>query len=804
MAVKAVLLAQESPPRVSGGIAAYYYNLCRALAGSVAMLVPGNARDRFFDAAQPFPIYRLNMPVQPIGFMRSGRRTLLRLPYIAYIALAQYLLFAWHGWRRLRREPGAMLLAGHLYLAPLARILARGLRRRYAVCLHGGELHRYWSIAAVRRTMLWGLNGAAFLVVNSRHTRDQYRARGVRPDLLVHILHPGVDVKRFQPGLSSMAARHWLGLDGRGPVLLSVARLVEWKGQDIVLRALPRIQQACPGVRYVIAGEGPFRSQLLRLSRELGVEDAVHFAGFVDDDALPACYAASDLVVLPSREIRPGVPVEGFGITLMEAAASSRPVVAGNLGGTADAVLDGVTGLLVDPCRPDAVAEAVLRLLQNPAQAAEMGGARPRARSLRIHLAHASQALAESVVNGNGNTAAVQRLPAVATASALKILQVTSVPLTAWVFLLPLAQALRRTGFTVHFATGPGQEQAVLRSAGFSAYTVDIDRHIAAPGNLLALGQLMVLLRKEHYRVVHAHTPVAGLLARLAGRLAGVPVVLYTLHGSDWGHGATPRSSLYTLAEWLGARCTDRVFVLNGQDEHELVERGFFRPAQVTNLGVGGCGVDLARFDPEAVPAETRQAFRGSLGIPDGVPVIGYLGRTAREKGFLDLLEAFVVVRRGCPAVHLLVAGGNVDGERGAASECEIMAALDSDADLRRQVHITGWRSDVPELLSVMDVLALPSWREGFGMALAEAGAMNLPVVATRTRGGEQAVVHGETGLLVPVRQPGLLAEALVSILGNPALARRMGQAGQRRAREHFSQQASLARQLAVYREICE
>ena len=397
----------------------------------------------------------------------------------------------------------------------------------------------------------------------------------------------------------------------------------------------------------------------------------------------------------------------------------------------------------------------------------------------------------------------VQSLPAMATTCPPKILQVTSVPLTAQVFLLPLAQALHRVGFTVHFASGPGQEQAVLRSAGFSAYTVAIDRHIAASGNLRALGQLVTLLRKEHYQIVHAHTPVAGLLARLAGRLAGVPTVLYTLHGSDWGHGPTPRTCLYTLAEWLGARCTDRVFVLNGQDEQELVERGFYQPTQVTNLGVGGCGVDLARFDPVTLPLDAKEAMRNSLGIPIEVPVIGYLGRTAREKGFLDLLEAFVVVRSGCPAVHLLVAGGSVDGRCGAVGEGEIMAALNGDSDLRQQVHITGWRVDVPELLSAMDVLALPSWREGFGMALAEAGAMKLPVVATRTRGGEEAVAHGESGLLVPAHQPGLLAEALLSILSDPALARRMGQAGQRRAREHFSQQVSLARQLAVYREIC-
>ena len=375
MAFRALLIAQEFPPRVSGGIAAYYYHLCLAAGGAVAMLAPGGEQERAFDAGQPFPIYRLRTPVQPSRFMAAGRRSLWRLPIIACLAAAQYVLFAWHGWRRLAGQPRAMLLAGHLYLAPLARGLAACLRRRYAVCLHGGELNRYWDWLPVRRAMLWGLNGAAFLTVNSRHTAGQVAARGVRPDLPVHIVHPGVDADRFRPAQPSRAIRQRLGLDGTGPALLSVARLVEWKGQDTVLRALPAIRQAYPGVRYVIAGDGPYRADLEQLARDLGVAEAVSFAGFLPDADLPDAYAAAAVIVLPAREIRPGVPVEGFGITLLEAAACARPVVAGNVGGTADAVLDGVTGLLVDPCDPAAVAQAVLRLLNDPDLARRMGEA---------------------------------------------------------------------------------------------------------------------------------------------------------------------------------------------------------------------------------------------------------------------------------------------------------------------------------------------------------------------------------------------------------------------------------------------
>ena len=419
--MKALLLTQEFPPRISGGIAAYYYHLCRELAGEIAVLTPGDGEDEAFDNAQSFAIHRVTMPVQPTSFMQASRWAFLRLPYIAFIALAQYLLFAYHSWQRLRQDQAGLLLVGHLYLAPMGRLLAVLLKRRYTVLLHGGELNRYWHLKPVRVLMRWGMDGADFLIVNSRHTQNQVRQRAVRADMPIHIIHPGVDTTRFTPrpsiegGPTSPLESRGIkagptsplesggiegvptsplesrgieggptsplelgGIEGgphRGPILLSVARLVEWKGQDVVLQALPRIREAFPTVYYVIVGKGPYQEALQELSQRLGVEEAVIFAGFVPDEQLPLYYAAADVVVLPSREIRPGVPVEGFGITLMEAAASGKPVVAGNVGGTDDAVVDGVTGLLVDPNDVEAVADAILALLNDPAKAAQMGAA---------------------------------------------------------------------------------------------------------------------------------------------------------------------------------------------------------------------------------------------------------------------------------------------------------------------------------------------------------------------------------------------------------------------------------------------
>lgn len=385
------------------------------------------------------------------------------------------------------------------------------------------------------------------------------------------------------------------------------------------------------------------------------------------------------------------------------------------------------------------------------------------------------------------------------------ILQVTAIPLTAARFLLPLATALSAAGYHVEFASGAGPEVTQLEAAGFRVHTVPLQRSVTALANGRAIVALAALMRKQQIQLVHAHTPVAGLLARLAARLAGVPTVFYTLHGTLWGAAtAKPpalRTHLFTFAERIGAAATDHIFVLNDRDEAELRRRRLYRAAQITNLRLGGGGVDLRRFAPDAVATTRRTDLRQSWQIPADAPVIGYLGRLVREKGILDLVQAFIAVQQRLPNVHLLLVGGAVTGEWDALDEATIRAAIGDHPHVQQRVHLAGFRDDVPEVLTAMDLVVLPSWREGFGMTLAEAGAMALPVVATRTPGGEQAVVHGETGLLTPISQPQALAEAILTLLTNPALGRAMGTAGRQRALQHFDQTQLISQQIARYQE---
>jgi phosphatidylinositol alpha-1,6-mannosyltransferase len=217
----------------------------------------------------------------------------------------------------------------------------------------------------------------AAVVAISAWAADEARALFERLDLpaiaaRVRVVRLGTDPAHFRPGLETRDVRRRYGL-AEGPWLLTVSRLEWHKGIDTMIRALPAIRARHPRVRYAIAGEGERRPLLERLAAETGVQDVVRFLGPVPDDELPAVYNAADLYVGISR--RHDLMAEGFGISLVEASACGLAVVGGRSAGVPDAVHEGVTGLLVDPQDPQAVAAAVSELLDDPSRRAALGAA---------------------------------------------------------------------------------------------------------------------------------------------------------------------------------------------------------------------------------------------------------------------------------------------------------------------------------------------------------------------------------------------------------------------------------------------
>jgi hypothetical protein len=284
-------------------------------------------------------------------------------------------------------------------------------------------------------------------------------------------------------------------------------------------------------------------------------------------------------------------------------------------------------------------------------------------------------------------------------------------------------------------------------------------------------------------------------MGRVAARLAGVPVVVNTVHGFY----ATPDDPLARRVAVLGlegvaARFSDLELYQSGEDLRWARRRGVVPPQRSRFLGNG---TDLSRFDPSVVPAEEVARLREELGIAHDAPVVGTIGRMVEEKGYREFFEAARRIRKVAPEVRFLAIGETDHSKPDAIGTTEI-------GQRSGDVIFAGWRSDVPELLALMDVFVLASWREGFPRSAIEAAAMGRPLVVTDIRGCREVVRDGFEGLLVPPRDPDRLTEAVVRLLRDPELRGRLGDAARARAVERFDERRVAGTVTAAYRSLLE
>jgi len=352
---RSLLLTTSFPPRV-GGRELYLHSIFSRLpAEEVRVLAVHEEGDAQFDRKSAIRIRRV--PRERLQWFLQGRRKRLRW----FASLAGL------GWR----EKVKVVHCGVVLPDGMSGwLLKKVLGWPYIVYTYAKEVTEPLPLERLHEHRRRVLIEADRVVTISRYTRQELIRLGVDPARIV-MVYPGVDAERFRPDPEAgQRIRALYGL-GERPVLLTVARLIPRKGHDMVIAALPSILQQVPEAVYVIVGSGPDEGRLRRLAEGQGVADRVLFAGAVPDEDLPAWYNAADLLVMPNREEEGDV--EGFGIVFLEANACATPVIGGRSGGAVDAVADGETGYLVDPASPEAVAEAAVRLLTDPALARRMG-----------------------------------------------------------------------------------------------------------------------------------------------------------------------------------------------------------------------------------------------------------------------------------------------------------------------------------------------------------------------------------------------------------------------------------------------
>ena len=251
---------------------------------------------------------------------------------------------------------------------------ARGGVRRTVATTHGHEV--WWARTPGPRQLLHRIGETNdVLTYLGDYTRRQI-SRALSPAAAARMvqLTPGVDVTAFHPDVDGTPVREQYGLVDR-PVIVCVSRLVKRKGQDMLVRALPLIQQRVPDAAVLIVGDGPMREELEQLARSLGVSTDVVLAGAHPWHDLPPFFAAGDVFCMPSRTRKAGFEVEGLGIVYLEASATGLPVVAGSSGGAPDTVREGETGSVVDGSSPGSIAERVTDLLLDAALRERLGKA---------------------------------------------------------------------------------------------------------------------------------------------------------------------------------------------------------------------------------------------------------------------------------------------------------------------------------------------------------------------------------------------------------------------------------------------
>ncbi|MBS1803046.1 MAG: glycosyltransferase family 4 protein [Acidobacteria bacterium] len=362
----------------------------------------------------------------------------------------------------------------------------------------------------------------------------------------------------------------------------------------------------------------------------------------------------------------------------------------------------------------------------------------------------------------------------------------TRVLLPAW------SEAMLNAGFQVSIVSGPGELPSGVRNVeGVRAHSVPMARSIDFFSDFISFCRMFYLIGKLRPDIVEFSTPKAGLLGNIAACIHRVPIRVYFLRGLRLETTSGLMWSVLLWSERVASACA-HVVVPNSKSLRERChELGISNESKTRMLGEGSSnGVDVLRFSPGI------SSVREELGIPASARVIGFVGRLTADKGVPELLEAFAKILRSHPECYLLLVG-YFDAATDALGR-----GLRERVEGHPRIICTGFVGDCAPYYRAMDLMVLPSWREGFPNVVLEAAASGVPVIATTCTGSRDAVVPEVTGLLVPPGYAEAIAEAVNRLLDDDALRGRLAVNAREWIVKHFNQEHVLQSTVQFYEEL--
>ena len=339
-------------------------------------------------------------------------------------------------------------------------------------------------------------------------------------------------------------------------------------------------------------------------------------------------------------------------------------------------------------------------------------------------------------------------------------------------FHIPFMQYLQGKGYEVHAAAKIGERRKELEEQNIICHNINFSRSINLPAALISLGQLIKLMKKNKFTLVHVHTPMAAFLGRLAAKLTHTGPVLYTAHGFHFYEGAPWYYWILIYpAEYLARKWTDGLIVMN-QEDYENAQRIGFQPKK--NLFfVHGVGVDLKKINNISF---SNKGIKKELNIKEEDIIISYIAEFIPNKNHIFLLKAWEKIAKEFNSIHLLFIGKG-----------RYLNNLKKQVEQNSlpRVYFLGYRNDVPQILNKTDILTLVSKREGLSRSIMEAMALGKPIIASNIRGNRDLIKDGENGFLVELGDVDSLVSALKKLINNAKLRANMRKVSLKKIKEY-------------------